>query len=62
MAKKTSRPKGEITAPKLVVEKKVASNKVDEIAAAIGELTYGQCLVLKIAIDRRLASTRARKG
>jgi hypothetical protein len=61
MAKKkiqTSKPKGEITEPNLVVEK---VQNVDDIIAAIGNLTYGQCTVVKLELDRRLAATRARR-
>jgi hypothetical protein len=64
MAKKkkiTSQPKGEVTEPKLDVVKTIANAEVDDIARLIRKLTYGQCSVLKIDLDRRLAATRARK-
>jgi len=64
MAKKkniTSSPKGEVTEPKLDVEKIITNPQVDDISRIISKLTYGQCSVLKIALDRRLAATRARK-
>lgn len=51
--------KGEIIKPKLKVKKTVKSERVDEIADEIREFSYGQCLVLKMALDRRLAATRA---
>jgi hypothetical protein len=61
MAKKkiqTSKPVGEITEPKLVVDK---TGNVDNIIREIGNLTYGQCTVVKLELDRRLAATRARR-
>jgi hypothetical protein len=57
----SSRPKGEIAEPKLVVKKTVQNAEVDDMARKIGTLTYGQCSVLKIALDRRLAATRQRQ-
>jgi ABC-type uncharacterized transport system ATPase component len=64
MAKKkraTSQPKGEVTEPQVEVTKEIENKRVDELARVIGKLTYGQCTVLKLALDRRLAITRARK-
>ena len=51
--------KGGIIKPKLKVKKTISSERVDEIADEIREFTYGQCLTLKLALDRRLAATRA---
>jgi len=51
--------KGEIIKPKLKVKKTITSERIDEIVDEIRGLTYGQCLVLKMALDRRLAATRA---
>ena len=59
--KTTSQPKGEVTKPKVEVKKTVPNTDVDEIRRKIEKLTYGQCSVLKIALDRRLAITRARQ-
>ena len=63
MAKKksSSRPKAEILDPQVRVEKTITNQRVDDIGQEIRELTYGQCLVLKVELDRRLALTRARK-
>ncbi len=57
--KESSRPKAGNIRSKVIVEKTVTSERVDEIAVEVGIMTYGQCVVLKRAIDRRLASTRA---
>lgn len=51
--------KGGIITPKLKVDKTVTNERVDEIAKEIGALTYGQCTVLKMALDRRLLATRS---
>jgi hypothetical protein len=64
MAKKkaiTSQPKGEVTEANVDVTKTIDNKEVDNISRAIGKLTYGQCTVLKLALDRRIAITRARK-
>lgn len=52
--------KGSKTEPKLVVEKTITSERVDEIAKELRSFTYGQCLVLKRELDRRISTTRAR--
>jgi len=57
----SSQPKGEITKPKVEVKKTVENKEVDGISRTIEKLTYGQCAVLKIALDRRIAITRARR-
>jgi hypothetical protein len=54
----TSKLAGEITEPELVVKK---STNIDNLIREIGQLTYGQCTVLKLELDRRMAATRARR-
>lgn len=54
----TSQPKGEIAEPKLIVDK---TANVDILIREIGKLTYGQCTVVKLELDRRIAATRARR-
>ena len=51
---------GKIEEPKLKVKKTVTSERVDEIAKELSKFTYGQCLVLKRELDRRILATRKR--
>lgn len=57
--KTTSRPKGEIIVPKNKVNKTVTNERVDEIGKEIAAFTYGQCLILKRELDKRIAATRS---
>jgi len=51
--------KGTKIIPKLKVKKTITNERVDEMGKEIRKFTYGQCLALKMVLDKRLAATRA---
>jgi hypothetical protein len=55
---KSSRDKGTKIIPKLKVKKTITNERVDDIGKEIRKFTYGQCLILKRELDKRLAAVR----
>lgn len=50
--------KGSDITPKLKTKKVVSNERVDEMGQEVRTFTYGQCLILKRELDKRLAATR----